>query len=137
MPETVVPNATKGMIPRMRAHLGRVAGQASPITYQALARALSLTPPNTIHQVTETLEQLMREDAAAGRPFMAALVVSKMRGGLPAPGFFDAARRLGCYAGDPSGPAAQEFHETEFASAVAFWSDEPIQHGDPKYVHSD
>jgi hypothetical protein len=37
----------------------------------------------------------MGEDAAVDRPFIAALAISKARGGLPAPGFFDSARRLG------------------------------------------
>jgi hypothetical protein len=48
----------------------------------------------------------MEEDAAADRPFIAALVISRVRGGLPAPGFFNCARRLGRFAGDPEGQAA-------------------------------
>ena len=43
-------------------------------------------PPRSIHRVTEALERLMEEDAAADRPFIAALDISKARGGLPAPG---------------------------------------------------
>jgi hypothetical protein len=34
----------------------------------------------------EALERLMEEDAAADRPFIAALAISKARGGLPGPG---------------------------------------------------
>jgi hypothetical protein len=60
-----------------------------------LAKALDILPPHSIHQVTEGLERLMEEDAAADRPFIAALAISKTRGGLPAPGFFACARRLG------------------------------------------
>ena len=41
----------------------------------------------------------MEEDAVANRPFIAALAISKVRSGLPAPGFFDCARRLGRFAG--------------------------------------
>ena len=82
---------------------------------------MDLRPPNTIHQVTAALELLMEEDAAAGRPLIAALVVSKARGGLPAPGFFNAAQRLGRFAGDPSGPEATAFFAAEFDAAVAFW----------------
>ena len=37
----------------------------------------------------------MEEDAEADRPFIAALTISKARGGLPAPGFFGCDRRLG------------------------------------------
>jgi len=113
--------ATNLLSPRVRTHLHRIARQATPITYKALTEALELTPPNTIHQVTEALEHLMREDAANGRPFIAALVISKARGGLPAPGFFDCARRVGRFDGDPSGPEAWAFHGAEFAAAVAFW----------------
>jgi hypothetical protein len=51
------------------------------ITYGGLARLLELPPPNTIHQITVALELLMEEDAEAGRPFIAALVISKTRGG--------------------------------------------------------
>jgi alpha-D-ribose 1-methylphosphonate 5-triphosphate synthase subunit PhnI len=62
------------------------------------ANALQILPPHSIHRVTEALERLMEEDAAADRPFIAALAISKARGGLPGPGFFDCARRLGRFA---------------------------------------
>jgi len=60
--------------------------------------------------VTEALEGLMEEDAPADRPFIAALAISKARGGLPAPGFFDCARRLGRFAGTRDG---RTFHTAE------------------------
>lgn len=106
---------------RVRTHLCRLAGQATPITYQALAKALNLSPPNTINQLTVALECLIEEDAAATRPLIAALVVSKARGGLPAPGFFDCARRAGRFDGDPSGPEGSAFYAAEFNKAVEFW----------------
>lgn len=81
------------------------------LTYQGLARALDLKPPHTIHRVIQALEWTMREDAAAGRPFIAARVISRTRGGLPAPGFFDLATRLGRHDGSESGAAARAFHE--------------------------
>src|SRR5690242_6780860 len=59
---------------------------------------------------------------ATDRPFIAAIAISKARGGLPAPGFFDCARRLGRFAGDASGLEAQAFHAQEFNAAVAFWA---------------
>ena len=121
MAKTIAPTAIHALSPRMRSHLHRIARQAAPVTYKVLADALELTPPNTIHQVSEALEHLMREDAANSHPFIAALVISKVRGGLPAPGFFDAARRLGRFDGHSSGPEAWTFHGAEFAAAVAFW----------------
>jgi len=65
----------------------------------------------------------MEEDAAADRPFIAALVISKARGGLPAPGFFDCARRLGRFAGDPDGQDAWSFHAAELNAVFARWGD--------------
>ena len=91
------------------------------ITYQELANALQILPPHSIHRVTEALERLMEEDAAADRPFIAALAISKARGGLPAPGFFDCARRLGRFAGDPDGQDARTFHAAELNAVFACW----------------
>ncbi len=104
---------------RLRAHLQALATLRLPITYQQAAKGLLLSPPNTIHQVTEALEQIMAEDAAADRPFIAAMVISKWRGGLPAPGFFDCAARLGRFTGDATGPDARVFHAAEFNAALA------------------
>jgi len=106
---------------RLRAHLQRIAVRGEPVTYRAVAEALALQPPHTIHQVTQALEGLMREDAANGHPFIAALVISRARGGLPAPGFFDMARELGRFDGEPSGPDAAAAHAAMFAASVAFW----------------
>ena len=83
---TVADNTPETLARRLRAHLQAVATQRLPITYQEAAKGLLLAPPNTIHQVTRALEQLMAEDAAAGCPFIATMVISKARG-LPAPGF--------------------------------------------------
>jgi hypothetical protein len=80
-------------------------------------------------QLTVALEYLMEEDAAANRPFVAALVISKAQGGLPALGFFGYARRLGRFNGDPAGPEVAEYHATEFDAAVNFWglTNEPLE----------
>lgn len=115
-------NTAQTIAPRLREHLRTVAEQRRPVTYQEVARVLGLTPPNTIHQVTEALEHLMAEDAAADRPFIAAIVISKARGGLPAPGFFDCAVRLGRFDGDAAGLEAWAFHAAEFNAMVAYWA---------------
>ena len=65
------------------------------ITYNALAATANMTGPHKIHRLTSWLEQLMAEDYYNERPLRAAVVVSKARGGLPAPGFFDKAKELG------------------------------------------
>ena len=65
------------------------------ITYNALAATANMTGPHKIHRLTSWLEQLMAEDHYNDRPLRAAVVISKARGGLPAPGFFDKAKELG------------------------------------------
>jgi hypothetical protein len=91
---------------RVGAFLESVAKRRILITYGELSNALQILPPHSIRRVTEALGRLMEEDAAADPPFIAALAISKARGGLPAPGFFDCARRLGRFAGDPDGQDA-------------------------------
>ena len=103
---------------RVRTFLECVAKRRTVITYQELAEALQILPPHSIHQVTEALERLMEEDAAADRPFIAALAISRARGGLPAPGFFDCARRLDRFA---DGQDARAFHAAELNSVFTHW----------------
>ncbi|KIN72585.1 hypothetical protein Z949_1762 [Sulfitobacter guttiformis KCTC 32187] len=67
------------------------------------------------------LECLIEEDVTAGRPLIAALVVSKARSGLPAPGFFECATRVGRFDGHPFGPEATAFYAAEFNDAIKFW----------------
>ncbi len=107
-------NTAQTIAPRLREHLRTVAEQRLPVTYQEVARVLGLTPPNTIHQVTEALEYIMTEDTATDRPFIAAIVISKAGCGLPAPGFVDCAARLGRFDGDAAGPEAWAIHAAEF-----------------------
>jgi hypothetical protein len=121
---------TSALAQRVRTYLQGIANSAEPITYKELADALELTPPNTIHQVTEALEYLMKEDAKNERPFIAALVISRAHSRLPARGFFDLAQQLGHFNGDSSGPEAQAFHATEIAAAVVFWSSAQIVDAD-------
>ena len=105
---------------RVRAFLESIANRRIPMTYQELAKALHVLPPHSIHLVTEALERLMEEDAAANRPFIAALAISKVRGGLPAPGFFDCARRLDRFADRQD---ARTFHDAELIAVFARWGD--------------
>ncbi len=115
-------NRLRTIASRLRKHLQKIAERRVPTTYQEPAKALGLTPPHTIHHVTEALARLMAEDATTHRPFIAAMAISKARGGLPAPGFFDRARRLGRFAGDEARPEAWAYHEREFNAAIAFWA---------------
>ena len=82
------------------------------ITYAELADAATIPNPHRIHKLTEWLENSMRRDHAAGEPLRAAMVISRNRGGLPAPGFFILCGELGLYQGAVSGPHAVHFHKT-------------------------
>ncbi len=97
------------LLAAVRAELDRMAACGETAAYGDLARRLAVPGPGSIARLTEALEQVMAEDAAAGLPLRAALCTGRMRGGLPAPGFFAAARRLGCHEGPDEGPHAEAF----------------------------
>lgn len=103
----------------LRPYLERLAREQRTATYQEVAQALGLEPPQTIHQVAEALEATMAEDVAAGRPLFAATVVSRTRSGLPAPGFFARVRALGRYDGPERGSEAAAFHARELEAVFA------------------
>ena len=87
MPGEGWPNGRRGLstlAESVRTHLKGFARRRETITYRDLAIAHDVQPPNTIHQVADALEVLMREDQENEAPFLAALVVSKVRNGLPA-----------------------------------------------------
>ena len=68
---------------RIRSHLEALAPSAPTISYGALARVLGLWQPGSVRRITRALEDTMREDAHAGRPFIAARIVSRATYGLP------------------------------------------------------
>ena len=98
-----------------------VAAGGVPVTYAQAARNLGLESPHSIQRVAKTLEHLMAEDAAASRPFIAALVISRGAPRLPAPGFFDAARRLGRFRSEPEGVEPWAFHRAEFKASLSHY----------------
>ncbi|MGS4945491.1 DUF6522 family protein [Meridianimarinicoccus sp. RP-17] len=101
---------------RLRAHISGLPADRTTVSYGALARAMGLWAPGSIRRITRALETTMREDAAAGRPFIAARAVSRAGGGLPGRGFFDLAADLS------RGPAGAEddsaFHARELAALM-------------------
>lgn len=88
---------------------GALEGAVKPISYGALARDLNVPGPGAIARVTGALEALMRDDAAADRPFLAVMCESKLSGGMPALGFFQMATALGRYMGPATGAQAAAF----------------------------
>ena len=104
---------------RVRAFLENVAKRQIPIpiTYQELTKALQILPPHSIHQVTEALERLMEEDAAADRPLIAALAISKARGASRRPGSSTAPD----VSANPDSQNAWSFHAAELNAIFARW----------------
>lgn len=93
---------------RVRNHLANLPEASLPVTYAQLARGLGLYLPGSIRRVTSALETTMHEDARAGRPFIAARVVSRGPDALPGKGFFDLAKALG--SGPEHDETDREFH---------------------------
>ncbi|MEE4295334.1 MAG: hypothetical protein V2J20_01815 [Wenzhouxiangella sp.] len=100
---------------RVRQVLTGQQGLQSTLTYLELADKVAIPAPQRIHRVTRLLEKTMKEDAEAGQPLQAALVVSRLGDGLPAEGFFDRARRLGVF----KGRDAQAFHRSQLQALFA------------------
>ncbi|MEQ8411635.1 MAG: hypothetical protein RIC51_11025 [Erythrobacter sp.] len=101
------------LIDRLERLLIDAARERRVLTYADAARLLDIEPPHTIHRAALLIEAMMRRHAAANAPQLASLVVSKARGGLPAPGYFEMLRELGLFDGDARGPEAARFHAAE------------------------
>jgi len=101
----------KALADRLRHALSDRAPEDGPITYGGLARSLGYWAPGSLRKITAALETTMREDAEAGRPFIAARAVGRGRDMLPGKGFFDRARALS--RGPADGETAADFHAAE------------------------
>lgn len=103
----------------LRAALVAAARRGRPVSYLALADSLLPGETHRIHRITLLLEEILREDLAAGRPLLAVLAVG--RAGLPGRGFFLLLSELGAYAGPDRGAEAARWHGEELSRAVAYW----------------
>ncbi len=81
------------MMDRLALRLTELAAAGQTITYGDLARELDLPAPS-ISTLTAMLETLMEQDAAAGRPFLAAVLEGRLGDGMPSLGFFEKAAEL-------------------------------------------
>jgi hypothetical protein len=81
------------MIEVLRGRLVQLAALGQTITYGDLARELALPAP-VIQALTAMLEDLMEQDAAAGHPFLAAVLEGRLGDGMPSLGFFEKAAEL-------------------------------------------
>jgi hypothetical protein len=114
------------LIEALRRELVACAAAGETVTYQDLAWRVPMPAPHAIHRLTILLEDLVREDHAAGRPLLAALAVSRaQRGadgrGVPGRGFFQLLSELGRYHGPDQGPEAAARHAEELRAALDHW----------------
>ena len=112
----------------LTAALRRLAAQGRCASYAELATLAGYRPPHSIHRLTTDLENIVRQDHAAGRPLLAAFAVSRGtagRAGIPGRGFFMLLQELGRYGGPVEGPEAAACHARELAAAIAFWGKDP------------
>lgn len=107
------------LVARLEGHLDALAREGRTATYLEVARALAVPPPHHLRKVIVALERLAAQDLGAGAPLRSALVTSRVREGLPAPGFFAHLARLGGYHGPEAGPEARRWHAAEVARVVA------------------
>lgn len=101
---------------RVRACLDALPADKLPITYGRLARALGMYAPGSVRKVTAALETTMREDAAAGRAFIAARVVSRGPAQSPGEGFFELARALA--RGPQADESDRDFHRRQLKETI-------------------
>ncbi|WP_051202639.1 iron-sulfur cluster biogenesis protein NfuA [Sediminimonas qiaohouensis] len=112
------PAPTPALADKLRQYLETLAPRDLPITYGKLARAMGMYAPGSVRKVTRALEETMREDAAAGRPFVAARVVGRGTPARPGQGFFDLARELGRGPGNNQTEDAYFTQEFQASTAV-------------------
>ena len=98
--------------------LASAASRGRIVTYAEMADAANIPAPQRIHKLTLWLETTMRQEHAAGQPLRAALVISRNRHGLPAPGLFLLCQELGIYQGSETGADAKQFHQTMIAALM-------------------
>lgn len=96
---------------RLRNHLNTLARQRQTISYRQLAAAVDIPGPQVIRRLTDLLEDIIRDDHAAGiTSSVAALAVSQAVPAIPRAGFFMLLRELGMYSGPNEGEQAAAFH---------------------------
>lgn len=109
------------LMAKLRVALLDYARSGQTVTYNDLAQRTAFPGPQAIHRLTGLLEEMIREDHAAGRPLLAALAVSRAQKGVPGRGFFHLLAELGRYDGPDQGPEAAAHHAVELEAALARW----------------
>lgn len=104
------PENDEGWQQRAKMALATAAAGDRLVTYAELADAAGINGRHRINRLTGWLEAELEREVASGQPLLTARVISRARGGLPAPGFFLKCAQLGLYDGPPDGAEAFAFH---------------------------
>ena len=114
MAETMTPDAAQTQIDgwQRRAAMALAAAAAAErlVTYAELADAAGIAGRHRINRLTGWLEEELEREVRSGARLLTARVISRARGGIPAPGFFHKCAALGIYDGPVDGPQAIAFH---------------------------
>ena len=97
---------------RLRRMLAERARKGVPLTYEMISRKLPQLADDS-GLLWRMLEELMDEDACAGRPFVSAIAITPSGNGLPGPWFFHKAKMLGRFDGRHGEVEAFAFHAAE------------------------
>jgi hypothetical protein len=102
-------SALKG---RLRDNLEKLAQRRETMSYRALVQCTEVPGPQVIRRLTQALEDIIRDDLAAGiEESVACLAVSQAQPPIPRAGFFVLLRELGLYDGPDEGAKAATFHQ--------------------------
>jgi len=114
MAETMTPDPAdthdNGWQQRAAMALSAAAAAERLVTYAELADAAGITVKDRINRLTGWLEDELEQEVKSGSRLLTARVISRARGGIPAPGFFHKCAELGLYDGPVDGPQAIAFH---------------------------
>jgi hypothetical protein len=97
---------------RLRRMLAEQGRKGVPLTYKRIASKLPELGRDS-KLMRRMLEELMEEDARAGRPFVSAVAIGSSGNGLPGPWFFLKAQMLGRFEGRHGDVEAFAFHAAE------------------------
>jgi len=91
------------------------------LSYREFAAALGISKAPVIAACTKILETIMRQDADAQQPMLAALVVQQGLPRIPRQGFFQQLSQLNLYHGQSSGTSAEQWHLKEIEKLKEYY----------------
>ena len=106
---------------KLRDILIELAEQQQTITYQQLIKRCAISPPRSMHTLTNALEVLAAEDHKLNYPILSSIVIQKGSTAIPRDGFFMQLIELRLYNGPTQGNQAQMFHAQLLDEVWRYW----------------